>query len=134
MLVPDFGCLAGQHGTSGTLGIDGIALAFLVSQLAVGSVDLQHGMTAFIEEAGQASTIGAGALDPDCPNSAQRCRPGLECLISLAAGRDGRAGQVDAERADSGNGVNVFVGVDADDDVGWFGVAHCEASRPVARA
>ncbi len=105
--------LAGQHGASGTLGVDGVALAFLVSQLAVGAVDLEYGMTAFSQKAGQAGTVEAGALDSDCPNGAQRSRPGLQCLISLAASRDGRACQVDAQRADGGSGVNVLVGIDA---------------------
>ena len=35
------GRLAGQHGTRSAFGIDGVALAFLMSQLAVGTIDLQ---------------------------------------------------------------------------------------------
>jgi hypothetical protein len=38
------GCLASQHGASGTLSVDGVTFALLVSQLAVGAVDsVVHG-------------------------------------------------------------------------------------------
>jgi hypothetical protein len=59
------GRLACQHGTSGALGIDGVAFAFLMSQLAIGAVDLDHGMAAFSQEAGQAGAVGTSAFDAD---------------------------------------------------------------------
>ena len=66
-------------------------------------------MTAFSQEA--AGPVGAGALDANGSNGAQRCRPGCQCLISVATGRDGCACLVDAQRADSGDGVSASVGV-----------------------
>jgi hypothetical protein len=45
-------------------------------------------------------------------------------LVALAAGRDGLGAEVRAERIDCDGGVDVLVGVDADDDLGGRGFAH----------
>lgn len=51
------GRLTGQHGTSGALGIGGAALAPLMPKLAVGTVDLEHGMTPLAEKEGRAGGV-----------------------------------------------------------------------------
>jgi hypothetical protein len=55
--------LARQDTAGGAFGIERIVLALLVPLLPVGSIDLEHAIVVLAQEPGQASAVGAGALD-----------------------------------------------------------------------
>lgn len=112
--------LTGQHGTGCVLGIDGVTLAFLVSELPVGATHLNDNVALLAQEAGQPGAIRAGALDADRPDGAERIGPGLKRLVALAAGQNCRGGKLHAECANRDGGVGVLVGVDANDDIGQW--------------
>src|SRR6185312_4545085 len=81
--------LATQHRAGGPLCVERIALALLVSQLAVGAVHLDDGVAAGLEKAREARAIGATALDPIGPHGAEGSGPGLQLLIAPAVYRNG---------------------------------------------
>ena len=110
--------LASQDAAGGAFGVERIVLALLVPQLAIRAVDLEHGMTVLAQEAGQASAVGAGALDAKGADRPQGLGPGLQGLVAFAAGRDGQAAEAGAERADRHGGMGELVGVDTDENVG----------------
>ena len=76
--VPDFGravAWPAEHGAGGALGVERVALAVLVPQLPVGTVDLEDGMAARLQEARQAGAVGTGALDAEGADRVRRTRP-----------------------------------------------------------
>ncbi|MFI6435031.1 hypothetical protein [Streptomyces sp. NPDC050759] len=84
---------------------------------AVGLVDLGHLDALGAEVAGRRGAVGAGALHPGSSKGAERACPGDELLIALGGGREDAAVQGDAEGGDDGCGVDVLVGVDAEQDL-----------------
>ena len=110
--------LASQDAAGGALGVERIVLTFLVPQLAIGAVDLEHGMTVLAQEAGQASAVGAGALDTKGADRPQGLGPGLQGLVAFAAGRDGQIAEAGAECTDRHGSMGELMGIDTDDDVG----------------
>ena len=66
----------------------------------------------------EACAVGAGALDTEGSHAAERAGPNLKLVIALPADRDGRRAELCPEPIESDGGMSVFVGVDADDDVG----------------
>jgi hypothetical protein len=75
-------------------------------------------MALLAQEAGQGGAIRARALDAEGPDRPHGSRPGFESPVAFAADRDGGRAQARAERVDGDGGMDVLVGVDADDDVG----------------
>jgi len=71
------GCGAGQHGSCGGFGVDGIGLALAVPGGSVGPVDLDDASAGVAQVAGEPSAVGTGAFPPNastCPRSpAQWC-------------------------------------------------------------
>src|SRR5690349_6812620 len=70
-------CLATKNGAGRVLSIKRVILAMLVSDLAIGAVDLDDAMASLVQEACQASPIGAGPLDPEGADGAKGSGPGL---------------------------------------------------------
>src|SRR4051812_49766393 len=77
--------LAAQHRAGGPFCIERIALAMLVSQLAVGAAHFDDGVGGGLEKTREARAIGATRLDPIGPDRAQGGGPGLRLLIASSA-------------------------------------------------
>lgn len=97
-----------------SLGVDGVGLAAAAPGGAVGRVNLHHRNLLSREVAGQARTVGAGALHPSPQH-----RPALGCPVEKMAvagrgGRELRTAQQPAKVVKDGGDVHVLVGVDAE--------------------
>jgi hypothetical protein len=126
------GRLPAQHGAGGGLSVERVALALPAPELAAGAIHLKNRVPPLPQEAGQPGAVGARALDAEGPDGPERPRPGLQLPVTVGADQDGRGAQAGAARVDRHGGVDVFVGVDADDDLVRWGLAHGGGSRPVA--
>jgi hypothetical protein len=122
------GGLPGEHGAGGAFGVEVVGLAVLAAQPAVRTADLVDHMAAPAEEARQAGAVGARALDAEGAGLPQRTGPGGEPAVAFGADRKAQLAQARAERRDSHGGVDVLVGVDADQDVGRDDLAHVTCS------
>src|ERR687893_1068833 len=81
-------------------------------------------MALLAEEARQAGAAGARALDAEGADAAQGPRPDLELTAAREADLDRQLRGAGAKPRDGHGGVDVLVGVDADDDVGGYSPAH----------
>ena len=61
----------------------------------------------------------------------ERSRPGFEIPVALGAYGDCQRPKTSPDSVDCDSGVNVFVGVNADDDFDRVGLAHVEGSPEV---
>lgn len=104
--------------TGGPNGIDRVALGAVATPGPPRPVDLDHLLAPVLEEAGEARSVAARALDGPGPAQPVGIRPIDQRLVTDAFGAHRALGQ---RRAGPGGnrrrGVGVFVGVDADDDV-----------------
>ena len=60
--------LTTQHGARRGFSIKRVTLALLVSELAIGPVNLDDGMSPLAKEAGQGCAVAAGSLDAKRPD------------------------------------------------------------------
>jgi hypothetical protein len=114
--------VAAQGLTGRPGGIQGVGLGAVVAGGPPGPIQFYDLLGVSSQEAGQASTIAAGALD----------RPYSPTVVSVGesqqlpvAGRGGRHGHLVDDRAadclEDCGGVGVLVGVDPDDEIGDIG-------------
>jgi hypothetical protein len=91
--------------------VDGVGLAVATAGLPVGPVDLDHRHVHRPQEAGQACPVGAGALDTDPAQRAERTEP----FVQLDEPGRCRRERLDTEHAavgvNHGGDMNVEVGV-----------------------
>ncbi len=104
------------QGTCRRLGVDGVRLALVPASGAVGADDLDDALSFLAEEAGQAGSVGPGALDGPALDLAVALCPGEHLAVPGGSGRD--VGPADgAAAAVLGHGdMGVQVGVDPDAD------------------
>jgi hypothetical protein len=86
--------------------------------------DFVDDMALLAEKARQAGAVRARALDAEGADGSQRPGPSLEFAVATKADLDRQFPDTSAEPRDGHGSVGVLVGVDADDDVGEYGLAH----------
>ena len=99
-----------QHGAGGGFGVERVALAPSAPELPVGAVDLEDGMPALAQEAGQPGAVGARALDAEGPDGPESPGPAFQLSVAFETDRDGRSAQAGAARVDRDRGMDVLVG------------------------
>jgi hypothetical protein len=107
----------GQHRARRGLRIDGIGLAVLAAQGAVGLVDLDDAYVLPAQETCQSRSEGTGALHAGSAQGAERTCPGKELAIAGSGDRELLVGQEHPEHGDHGGDVHVFVGINSQDHV-----------------
>src|SRR3954453_3709022 len=90
-------------------------------------------MAVLLKEARQASSIGACTLDEGLDGAQGPC-PELELTIAFEADHDGQLRNARSECGDGHGGVGVLVGIDADDDIGRWALAHIACPPVGSRA
>ena len=122
------GCGAGQHGSCGGFGVDGIGLALAVPGGSVGPVDLDDASAGVAQVAGEPSAVGAGAFHPERVDLSQITGPVVQPAVAGGGGRHDELGEPAAERVERDGDVQVLVRVDpdndADRDIGAGGGGH----------
>ncbi len=107
----------GQHGAGGGFGVDGVGLAVASAGGLVRLVDLRDLDPLGVQVAGQGRSVGAGALDAGTSHHSGRACPGEELTVSLRGRREAPAVQGGTEHGDDSRGVNVLVGVHAEQNL-----------------
>jgi hypothetical protein len=120
--------LAADHGSGRGDRIDGVGLAVRSADLPVGAVDLDHANALVGQMPGQAGSVGAGALDPDDREVAERRQEPQQPPIA-GRGRGERAAAEQAAELVAGRcDVDVRVSVHAADDSDTSRCQSCHAS------
>src|SRR3954447_367853 len=122
-------CLTGQHGTSGALGVERIALPVLVTQLPVGTVHLDDSMTLRHEGTRETGPVRTGAFNAEGADTSESAGPHLKLTIALQAHGNARCTEPRTEPVEGDGGVDVFVGIHTDDNVGRGDDLHGRALR-----
>ena len=108
---------SGERSTRSCDRVDSVGLAVTAPGLAVGSIDLDHSDAFATQMSGEASAIGAGALDT---NHLDRPEP-LQPTDELGVARTPRRERFDTEhtaiRVDRSSNMEVEVGVDPTSDL-----------------
>jgi len=109
------GGLPGEHGPSGGLSVDRVALAFAAAVGPVRSIDLQHLHPSGLQGAGELVAVAAGTLDASGEGSAMLPAPGQQRRGACLGRGELQVALVSAEAVDGDGDVGVFVGVDPQD-------------------
>lgn len=96
----------------------------LMTQLPVRAVDLDDGVSPRQEGAGEAGAVGARGLDAKGANATEGAGPGFQVALALRTNWDGHRTQTHAEPVEGYSRMDVFVGIDANDDLGRGGHIH----------
>jgi hypothetical protein len=100
----------------------------LVPDLAIGAVDLNDIVASLLQEACQASPIGACPLDPEGADGTKGSSPGFHLVIASAARQQGHCPKAGSQPVDGDSGVGLLVSVNADDDLSRISLAHSSSS------
>jgi hypothetical protein len=130
----DRGRESGEDGPCGVLCIKGVRLAVQAAEPAVRTGDFDDLVPISSEERGETGPVGTGALDAERDDRAERGRPVKQLLIAAVIRRDRQRAEDTTDGVDDRGEMNVFVGVDADDDVARScGCFRCHAVLPSCR-
>jgi hypothetical protein len=113
----------------GHLGVDRVALAAATTRVGVGLVDLEHPDVVLTQVTHQPGRVGAGRLDRDDIDAAERAQPVQQAAIASERRRERRAAQQGATRIERCDLVRVAVRIDAVDD-NRLAVLHAVHGRP----
>jgi hypothetical protein len=107
----------GQHGVGGGFGVDGAGPAVASAGGLVRLVDLRDLDPLGVRVAGQGRPVGAGALDAGTSQPSERAGPSDELTVSPRGRREAPAVRGGTGHGDDSRGVNVLVGVHAEQDL-----------------
>ncbi len=105
-----------QGGPGGFDGVEGVGLAAAPALLAVGSVDLDDLDASPAQVAGQARAIGAGALNADLGDVAERLEPAQQRLVAGRIGGEALCAEQSTQRIERCGHMDVAMGIDTTGD------------------
>ena len=123
--------MTAKNGACCALSVERIALAVLMSELTIGAVHFDNGMALRLQKARETRVIRSSPLDTKSMDRTERSRPRFEILLTLRAYGDCEHPKMGADPIDCDSDVDVFVGINADDDFDRVGLAHVEGSPEV---
>src|ERR1019366_2814613 len=123
--------LAAKHGACCALSVERIAFSVLMPELTIGAVHLDNSIPLRLQKkTRETRAMRSGALNAKGMDRTERSRPGFE-MVAFGAYGDCQRPKTDPNPVDRDSGVDVFVGVNADDDFAKVGLAHVEGSPEV---